>query len=367
MGKTKELLTHALLLEALDYDPASGSFHWKDGRKRDVGNIDRDGRLQIRIGFDKYPAHRLAWFYVHGVYPDQYIVPRNGDYLDLRIENLEQKSAQEMAFGWSARRDNKSGHRGVTWDKSRARWTAGIGINGKRKGLGRFKTKEEAVAAVEAARAQIMQAPTEMVGLSTEARLQARENARMLSLWRRTLRSHGDYTGWSSFAEFRSEIGDAQHRGILQAKDISKRIGPGNWVWSESLYSKFNTRTTAGKTAYEFAYRQRNPFVKKNRDLRQTFGITVAEFHAMRDAQGGVCAACGRPEKEKRSGRVRELAVDHCHRTGAIRGLLCGNCNRGIGKFEDNPELLRKAADYLERFMSRAQVPSVPLNRAKKE
>ena len=50
------------------------------------------------------------------------------------------------------------------------------------------------------------------------------------------------------------------------------------------------------------------------------------------------------------------MAVDHCHQTGQVRGLLCMNCNQGIGKFQDDPELLRKAIKYLEDTESYAGV-----------
>ena len=60
-------------------------------------------------------------------------------------------------------------------------------------------------------------------------------------------------------------------------------------------------------------------------------------------AQGGVCAICSRTDERL------SLARDHCHRTGAWRGLLCGRCNKGLGLFNDSPELLMAAADYVKR------------------
>lgn len=61
--------------------------------------------------------------------------------------------------------------------------------------------------------------------------------------------------------------------------------------------------------------------------------------------QNGVCAICKEPEK---CGRYKTLSVDHCHETGAIRGLLCNTCNRAIGLLKDSAAALRAAADYLE-------------------
>jgi Recombination endonuclease VII len=61
------------------------------------------------------------------------------------------------------------------------------------------------------------------------------------------------------------------------------------------------------------------------------------------ERQNGTCAICGREEWEK----VKVLGVDHDHKTGRVRGLLCTDCNMGLGKFKDDPALLRKAIKYL--------------------
>lgn len=77
--------------------------------------------------------------------------------------------------------------------------------------------------------------------------------------------------------------------------------------------------------------------------LRWKFGITPEQYDAMLAAQGGVCALCGRPPTEGIS-----LHVDHHHATGAIRKLLCFDCNAGIGKLREDRDLLRAAATYLD-------------------
>ena len=86
------------------------------------------------------------------------------------------------------------------------------------------------------------------------------------------------------------------------------------------------------------------------RDLyyRRTFGISADDFDARLEAQGGGCAICG-----ERPARVASLHLDHCHATGAVRGILCLSCNQGLGKFRDDPELLDAAARYRREGVTR--------------
>jgi hypothetical protein len=83
--------------------------------------------------------------------------------------------------------------------------------------------------------------------------------------------------------------------------------------------------------------------------LRSRYSLTIDDYEEMHTAQGGVCALCtGRQTMvDRKTGAPRALAVDHDHQTGAVRGLLCGQCNVGLGMFKDNPDLLEKAAGYL--------------------
>jgi hypothetical protein len=94
-------------------------------------------------------------------------------------------------------------------------------------------------------------------------------------------------------------------------------------------------------------HRAANPNSARNEWLRSQYGITAAEYDAMLAEQAGVCRICGRPEVRVRQGKVLRLAVDHCHKTGAVRGLLCIDCNTGLARFKDDPELLKAAIAYL--------------------
>jgi hypothetical protein len=87
-----------------------------------------------------------------------------------------------------------------------------------------------------------------------------------------------------------------------------------------------------------------NPRKRHGQRLRK-YGITVEEYDRILERQGGGCAICGR--KDAGDSRRTTFHVDHCHTTGKVRGLLCSNCNTGVGKFEDDPERLERAAMYL--------------------
>lgn len=80
--------------------------------------------------------------------------------------------------------------------------------------------------------------------------------------------------------------------------------------------------------------------------LRHNYRITLAEYQEQFTAQDGVCYICCKPEPLKNT----RLAVDHDHATGKNRMLLCSQCNQGLGRFMDDPELLEKAANYLQKF-----------------
>jgi hypothetical protein len=96
-------------------------------------------------------------------------------------------------------------------------------------------------------------------------------------------------------------------------------------------------------------YRKQDPDRYREYDLKKHFGITLNDYNTMLKNQNNVCAICGNPETEvcNKKEAVRNLAVDHCHRTGKIRGLLCRGCNQGLGNFRDNPDFLAKAISYI--------------------
>lgn len=101
----------------------------------------------------------------------------------------------------------------------------------------------------------------------------------------------------------------------------------------------------------------RNPEKYREKQMISKFGMTYADYDRMLEAQGGKCAICGSTDSRGRGHwtpksyhrSVEMLHIDHDYNTGEVRQLLCGSCNRGIGLFGDDIELLEKAAEYLRK------------------
>ena len=102
------------------------------------------------------------------------------------------------------------------------------------------------------------------------------------------------------------------------------------------------------KAAYQREYRARNREWFQNMERQRKFGLTPEEYEKMLEAQGNKCAICGGEETATRLEKTKSLAVDHDHKTGKIRGLLCCECNQGLGKFKDSRDMLLSAAKYLD-------------------
>lgn len=93
---------------------------------------------------------------------------------------------------------------------------------------------------------------------------------------------------------------------------------------------------------YQREYQRKHAHRYSRKKRSSKYGISLEEYEALCTSQHNKCAIC-RKEELKRS-----LAIDHCHKTNKVRGLLCSKCNRGIGFFSDNIEILEAAIAYLK-------------------
>lgn len=124
---------------------------------------------------------------------------------------------------------------------------------------------------------------------------------------------------------------------------------------SKATKDGYGYRCIACDRAARVKYREENRerFLETSRKTNWMvrFGITPEDYNTMLSEQEGCCAICGTDNPNgsgSNSKKTRNFSVDHCHETGAIRGLLCTCCNRGLGLLGDNLESLLRAVKYLQ-------------------
>jgi len=117
-------------------------------------------------------------------------------------------------------------------------------------------------------------------------------------------------------------------------------------IWCKSCSNADNKKWRANNRE------QHNDSIRVSKLKKAGADITRDRLTELKAAQADLCAICRKPEK----GRAR-LAVDHCHKSGVVRGLLCRKCNNGIGHFDDSVELLRAAIAYLLKEPGCTSVP----------
>lgn len=144
-------LQHKLLVRFLRYNPERGKFYWRKTfynvkANQVAGNINPSGYIEIGVFGKRYLAHRLAWFYVHGKWPQHEIDHINRIRDDNRIANLREATHAENLRNQKLNKRNTSGHRGVCWDAEKRLWLVQVGFHGKTVYGGRFALKADAVA-----------------------------------------------------------------------------------------------------------------------------------------------------------------------------------------------------------------------------
>jgi len=139
------------LKELLSYDHLTGIFLWKvsvnsRAQKGDVAGSDNEGYIHIRIDNKDYFAHRLAWLYEYGYFPENFLDHKDRIRHHNWIKNLREASQQCNLRNTGNRKNNKSGVKGICFYNPNQKWQAQIKVNGKNSHLGRFTDFTEAVA-----------------------------------------------------------------------------------------------------------------------------------------------------------------------------------------------------------------------------
>jgi hypothetical protein len=156
MRKSDSTLTQSRLQEVLDYNPETGEFRRKVATSSRAkvgavaGGLNIRGYWQISVDNEQYYAHRLAWLYMTGEWPDKGVDHRNGVITDNRICNLREASNSQNGQN-SLYSRGCSRYRGVCWNKRKNKWLARIVVNGKQIFLGYFSIEELAAASYQEA------------------------------------------------------------------------------------------------------------------------------------------------------------------------------------------------------------------------
>lgn len=152
------MITKEQIKEYLHYDPGTGEFTWVNlpARSRkavgEVAGCDMRGYVGIWLYGKLWKAHRLAWVYMTGEYPQGYIDHINGIPNDNRFENLREATNLENQRNSKMNASNTSGTRGLVWHKRDKNWQVSLRVDGRQKFIGTFKDKELAELVAEEAR-----------------------------------------------------------------------------------------------------------------------------------------------------------------------------------------------------------------------
>lgn len=143
-------LTQERLKDLLRYEPGTGNFYWLNPTAKRMhhgelaGFVDYNGYVYIKVDSKRHSAHRLAWLYVYGHFPSNFIDHINTVRSDNRISNLREATRSQNMMNRSVGKNSKSGVKGIGWDKKSQKWRARCQADGKRKDVGFFDSIEEA-------------------------------------------------------------------------------------------------------------------------------------------------------------------------------------------------------------------------------
>lgn len=153
--------------------------------------------------------------------------------------------------------------------------------------------------------------------------------------------------GACTFCKECQSVYSKQHN--LKNKE-KKKLNGDTWRENNAERQRKNTKKyyQSNKEEINFKNRQKynnNPLISKDRDLKKMYGISLEKYNEILCSQNNSCAIC----KKHKDEFTKALAVDHCHTTGKVRGLLCTNCNRALGNIRDSIDGLKNAILYLEK------------------
>lgn len=304
-----------LARERYDYNELTGEFLWRNPPPRakksvafpgqPAGTIDkRDGCRMINLDGKMHRASHVAWLYVTGEWPERQIqyqdpslpLPTRDRFSNLRMSGTAQEltaNAVRQLFDY----DPETGK--LTWSVRRK----GIRLG------------------------QIAGSPKKTTDgrVHNYVRIDGVDYPAARLVW---MHVTGEWP---------------------KARLVFKNDHPLDLRWDNLVEGEFEHQTRITPIILEDERRSRLAKNQRRVDLKRHFGLTEAKYNAMHAAQNGCCAMCGSPETETRGDKVKWLAVDHDHKTGAVRDLLCKRCNMTIGYAREEAPVLLAGIAYLAR------------------
>lgn len=153
------------------------------------------------------------------------------------------------------------------------------------------------------------------------------------------------------YREKNREILNEKNR--IYRKEKPEKVRESNRKWVENNRDKVNEKSKRFREKHPEKVKERwgdwyhnNKARVRENKLKRVYGLTLADYEAMLVKQGGRCACCPTTAEEEKNG---VLVIDHCHKSGKVRGLLCNACNTAIGLFKEDLDAIGKAIDYLRK------------------
>lgn len=171
----------------------------------------------------------------------------------------------------------------------------------------------------------------------------------LYSIWHERKQAGYLCEAWLDFTTFIKDVGEKPKGRYFLVRLKNELYGPDNFKWQEHLKRKPD-ETRKEWWARKWAARQaQNPSMERARHFKRKYDITLEEYELRLHKQDFKCEICKAQETsfDGKSGTLRRLAVDHCHKTNKVRGLLCWRCNAVLGKVEEDIDLLERMKFYL--------------------
>ncbi len=156
---------------------------------------------------------------------------------------------------------------------------------------------------------------------------------------------------WLDFETFVNDVEPKPEGEYFLVRLKDELFGPNNFLWKEHLRRKPNEELKDWWARKRAARIEVNPNLESDRNIKRKFGINREQYNAKLWQQYNGCAVCGKEETslDGKTGVRKRLAIDHNHKTGKIRDLLCWRCNTVIGKIDEDIKLLQAMIDYITK------------------